>query len=633
MTMTLHQKFFEWFQLIWPFLANHLWQTTLIALIAWSCGLWLSRETARARYLVWMIAFVKFLVPSALLIAAIESCGFELSHPSTYSGIEILFQIAQPISPEAFDLGAFPTIRPGNLDGVGGLAGHSELYCLLTFIWLLGMVVWLARWLMLRWGIARVIAAESEVTVGRAAEALHRAKTRLSLDRGIPLIESSQVQEPGVWRIWRPIVVFPRGLSGKLSVEELEAVMIHELIHVSRRDNLLGTLQMLICCLFWFHPFVWLIDRKLLAEREMICDENVIRYIGKPDIYVSGLWKVAQFGLGWKFAGGSGAAGSNLKRRIEFMLDVKGYKKLSIIGRVVTGSTVAALLVIVLALAVFTRDQVKASMLPAAVDQIPKSVAQPENPSTLPPRAAEYQSTPRDEKRQSDEQRLAIRKPSQEQTVLTNQAGQVGGQIEPMSQSLKPTILYKEKAKYTDEARRNGLEGPVVLNVVFTADGSITNIQVYSGLPDGLSEKAIEAAKKIRFDPAIKDGIPVSVRGNLEFNFSLYKSADDRTSKPDGSAASETVHAMSASLRPTIIYKERADYTENARNQKIEGDVLLNVLFGSDGRIGGIHVVSGLPYGLTEAAIDAARRIRFEPPMKDGKPVSVRGNLEYHFKL
>ncbi len=86
----------------------------------------------------------------------------------------------------------------------------------------------------------------------------------------------------------------------------------------------------------------------------------------------------------------------------------------------------------------------------------------------------------------------------------------------------RPTILYKEKAKYTEEARQNKVQGTVVLNVVFTSDGRITQVRVVRGLPDGLTEKAIEAAQRIRFQPATKNGGPVSVRGNLEFSFNLY---------------------------------------------------------------------------------------------------------------
>lgn len=97
-----------------------------------------------------------------------------------------------------------------------------------------------------------------------------------------------------------------------------------------------------------------------------------------------------------------------------------------------------------------------------------------------------------------------------------------GRSIEPMTGALRPTILYKEKAKYTEDARQNKIQGAVMLNMVFTADGRITDIRVVRGLPDGLTESAIESAKKIRFQPAMKNGQPVSVRGNIEFNFTLY---------------------------------------------------------------------------------------------------------------
>ena len=91
-----------------------------------------------------------------------------------------------------------------------------------------------------------------------------------------------------------------------------------------------------------------------------------------------------------------------------------------------------------------------------------------------------------------------------------------------MDVSIRPQITYKEKATYTDEARNNRIAGTVVLSVIFAVDGKVTDIEVVRPLPDGLTEKAIEAAQKIRFIPAQKDGKPVSVRGNIEFNFSPF---------------------------------------------------------------------------------------------------------------
>jgi len=93
--------------------------------------------------------------------------------------------------------------------------------------------------------------------------------------------------------------------------------------------------------------------------------------------------------------------------------------------------------------------------------------------------------------------------------------------ILPMTADLKPTILYREKAKYTEEARNNGVQGTVLLQIVFNVNGKITDIRVIRGLPYGLTENAIEAVKRIKFKPAIKDGKPISVRGSVEFTFNL----------------------------------------------------------------------------------------------------------------
>ena len=87
---------------------------------------------------------------------------------------------------------------------------------------------------------------------------------------------------------------------------------------------------------------------------------------------------------------------------------------------------------------------------------------------------------------------------------------------------VKPRVTYRENAKYTEEARENVIHGTVALNVIFGVDGTISGVRVTSGLPYGLTESAIDAVGKVRFDPAIKDGEPADVRGTIEFTFHLY---------------------------------------------------------------------------------------------------------------
>jgi TonB family protein len=86
----------------------------------------------------------------------------------------------------------------------------------------------------------------------------------------------------------------------------------------------------------------------------------------------------------------------------------------------------------------------------------------------------------------------------------------------------KILLIMKPEPSYTDAARQNQITGTVVLRSVFSSNGNVTDIRVRSGLPAGLTEKAIGAARKIRFVPAVKDGKFVSVFMQLEYNFNLY---------------------------------------------------------------------------------------------------------------
>ena len=88
--------------------------------------------------------------------------------------------------------------------------------------------------------------------------------------------------------------------------------------------------------------------------------------------------------------------------------------------------------------------------------------------------------------------------------------------------TLKARVTKKPEPKYTKTARKHAVEGTVVIRCVFSSAGQVTNIHVISGLPDGLTERAVEAAKKIKFIPAMKDGKPVSMWMQLEYNFNLY---------------------------------------------------------------------------------------------------------------
>ncbi len=347
--MGFHQLLAEWSQRFWPVFANHLWQATLFAFVVWIAALWLGQ--ARTRHVVWLMAFAKFLLPSALLFLLAQGAGLNLSWPArtemtATADAEVLLQIAGPVAQS--DAGA----------------AHNELYCVLTTLWLVGVAACFARWGWRRRRFVAVALAGEKVEAGREAEMLEDLKSRLDVGRRVELVVSSSFAEPVVWRALRPVIVLPRGLAERLSDGELESVLKHELFHVKRLDNLFGSLQMFVCCLLWFHPLVWLIDRRLIEERELMCDERVVLSGAAPEAYAASLWKVVQFGFGWPVDGVSRAAGSNLKRRIKLMLNASGRSKSSTVSRALAGITFAALIALAAAMALFSRDRTAVAEAP-----------------------------------------------------------------------------------------------------------------------------------------------------------------------------------------------------------------------------------------------------------------------------
>lgn len=86
----------------------------------------------------------------------------------------------------------------------------------------------------------------------------------------------------------------------------------------------------------------------------------------------------------------------------------------------------------------------------------------------------------------------------------------------------KAVIISKPEPTYTEAARKNSVTGEVMLKVVLSASGQVMNISTVKGLPDGLTEKAIAAARQIQFQPAEKDGHKVSQYATIVYNFNIY---------------------------------------------------------------------------------------------------------------
>src|SRR5262249_21255306 len=137
----------------------------------------------------------------------------------------------------------------------------------------------------------------------------------------VPLLSSGALVEPAVFGILKPVLVLPSGIKDDLAPDQLKAVILHEVCHIQRRDNLATSLYMVAETVFWFYPLVRWIGKRLLEERERACDEHVLRLGCAPVVYAEGILSVCKRYLESPWQSASGVTGSDLKRRVRAILD------------------------------------------------------------------------------------------------------------------------------------------------------------------------------------------------------------------------------------------------------------------------------------------------------------------------
>ena len=275
-------------------LANHLWQSTVFAGVVLLLAFALRKNHAQARYWLWLAASVKFLIPFSLLVSAGSQVEWR-DAPAVAAPLTMAVeQISQPF---AFTgLGMTASSVPTR--------GDNYIPALLFAAWFCGFASLIYAWFQ-RW---------------RRIQRALQVASPLSINAPVPIMSSPSVIEPGVFGIFKPVLLLPHGIFSRLTAEQLNAILAHEMCHIRRRDNLAAALHMLVEAIFWFHPLVWWIGSRLIDERERACDEEVLRLGSEPQVYAEGILNVCKFYLESPLPCASGVTGSDLKKRIEAIM-------------------------------------------------------------------------------------------------------------------------------------------------------------------------------------------------------------------------------------------------------------------------------------------------------------------------
>jgi beta-lactamase regulating signal transducer with metallopeptidase domain len=161
--------------------------------------------------------------------------------------------------------------------------------------WALVALVGLLRVGVAFWHLHRLRKSCVPVEVAALAPLLQKTLAEeVDSPRAAMLCVSDELRVPTAIGFSRPLVVLPSWTMQELSTLELNAILLHELAHLRRRDDWTNLIQKIVGALLFFHPAVWWIEKKLALEREMACDDMVLAQTRSPRAYAECLVSLAE---------------------------------------------------------------------------------------------------------------------------------------------------------------------------------------------------------------------------------------------------------------------------------------------------------------------------------------------------
>lgn len=241
---------------------------------------------------------------------------------------------------------------PDNTNSVlrQAFAGLEHYSTPIVVIYSIGLVFMLTRFVLSLWQV-RMLKRDTVATPhAHLTELMEYWQDQFGISKKVRLLLSSRIDVPIMLGVIKPIILLPVASVNNMSIDQLEAILMHELAHIRRNDYLLNMIQTVAETILFFNPFVWLMSAEIRREREHCCDDMVVSHATDPLPYAKALAMLEtsryEGGLSLAAAGQKNQLLNRIKRIMEMKKQNINYGQAGVI--------VLAVAAIICSVAIFT---------------------------------------------------------------------------------------------------------------------------------------------------------------------------------------------------------------------------------------------------------------------------------------
>lgn len=564
------------------------WKSIVLLGAGFVASALLRRKSAALRHALWTACFAGLLLLPAA-IPTLPAWSLLASRPAPPPQVVVSAPIAVVTLPTA-------TLAPR--------AVKPRTFGLLT-IWLAGagaVALWyLIGVLRISWMLRRAVPA------GDAAE----LAASLGIRRTVRVLRSDAAPMPMMWGIFRPVVILPSDADGWFPAR-LRTVLLHELVHIRRLDLLAQVVGQAACCLYWFHPLVWLAAAQLRKEREQACDDSVLaRGVSAPEYagHLMDLVRAMAARRGSWSQAPAMAETSGLESRVRALLDRR--RDRTPLSRHKISAIAASGMALVLPLAAFSdsRPAAPRPSVTAAAAVLPAPAVQPAPIATRAVRRPKLVAL------------ASAAEPAPPQIAR----GSLIGTVRDPSGAVVPGCRV---------SIRNS-DGSTQQEAVSDAAGQYR----FAGIPAGDYQVQVDASG---FAPFKLAGVPVPGGSALQINANLSLGSMSEAVTVQGKKSATAPAPQTAPQRirvggnvqpARLVRQQRPVYPAELQQLGVEGTVQLKAIISKEGVPISLQVVGSPDPRLVPLALDAVGQWRYQPTLLNGEPVETATTIDVAFTL